>query len=309
MHIESFPLLYAALTVLFLFVFRFLLWEYIPIKRSFGGIYDSTGPLVRRVLLRYLLMGTFVVGILLASSGPYIVGSKSTAATSTFELVLLVDKSISMTSRLERAKVLARGIVHKFPQANIAVCGFTAGAFCRAPLDSSIDSILRTIDTLAIDAITGSGSNINEALNSMSREFNLQGEEGRLLVLLSDGGDVTGAYYRLELNGVLENLSDQRIHVVAVGIGEGTPIPVARDQQNKIIFSSLNEEKMKHIAERTGGLYVHETTLTEQNFSLPTSLLSEAGVLRPTTTGIDWIPALAAYASIVFYLYLFGKNP
>lgn len=318
MDVESPLFFYAALTGFPLFAIGFVFREYLPIQRSFGALYDSTAPILRGVLVRYLLMCVLIVGILLALSGPYKVGSEGTAETATFDVVLLVDSSISMTKRLERAKALARGVVRKFPQANVAACGFTQGSFCRAPLGSSLDNILRTIDTLEIDAITGSGSNIVQALNSMAREFNLQSEEGRLLVLFSDGGDQTSPYYQRELRGVLENLSDHRIHVVTVGMGDSTPIPVARvpkrpvpgkEQEYTTVFSALNEENMKLIAEATNGVYMHETTLEEQDFSFPTPLLRETGALRPTTTSLVWLPALVAFASLMFLQYFFGKNP
>jgi len=332
MGVESPLFLYAAPAFLILLIIFSVVWEYMPIKRSFGRFYDSIGPLVRVVLSRYLFAGIGIVGILLALSGPYIVGSKSTSTASTFDLILLMDSSISMTgrvasntpSRLERTQIITRDIVNQFPQADIAVCEFTNKIFCRAPFGSSRDVVLRTIDTLKPDANTGSGSRITEALNSMPREFSLSASEisgGELtLVLLSDGGDsFTSAYLWNELDEVLENLSDYQIHVIAIGVGEYEPIPIALKptrsvwgqgaQEYEVVFSALDEEKMKRIALKTDGTYIHEDELEEQGLSFLSSFLSSTGAIKPEVISIAWIPGVISLAGFCSYLFFFWKNP
>ena len=143
----------------------------------------------------------------------------------------------------------------------------------------------------------------------MPKEFDLGEEKDRVIVLLSDGGDpFASTYWWDELDGVLTNLSNQRIHVVSIGVGGLEPIPIATDARGEKIFSALNEEKMRRIANLTDGIYIHESDIEKNGLSFLREFLIYAEVLSPATINISWIPAIFALTALGLYMFFFWKN-
>lgn len=323
MYIEDFrPILFAPVVILFVLTFIFRAWLG---ARELGKILPSYGALFRRSLLRHFLLAAAVLGLLVVLAGPYRVGRGKEVSPTSLQAVILADTSLSMTAqadknqpmRLLREAKIAVTFVNAYSDADIGLCEFTNKIFCRAPLGSEMSSILSITEVLSPDAITGSGSEITSALNYVMLQF-AQSErqsDARFIVLLSDGGDeFTSDYYWGELTKVLENLASQNVRVIAIGVGENYPVPVALEEtgvqnQYKVIYSQLDEAKMRYIAEYTGGVYLHESELAGRDISaILNPALVSAGALRPIKISLAWIPEIAVIGSLFLYLFFFRRN-
>lgn len=305
--------------------------------RSLGVVYGDTIVLLRAELFKLslgVLVGLFVA---VAFANPYYVGSAEANSTSCIDAIVLGDDSFSMTartengnpSRLERGKVIAAELVDNIGCANVAVCEFTSVTFCRAPFGSSNTEIHRTIEGFGADAITGSGSNIRNALNRLILEFPEESTRPKFIFLISDGGDdLTAAYYQKKLNDLLDHLVDSEISVTTIGIGEDYEVPVAlipiryaynksRDKRYKEIdgtiyekiYSKLEENKLRHIAASTGGIYLHEDEFTTDKIkSSVEHRLVSSGILKPATTSLSNVFIGAALLCLFLHLVFFKPS-
>src|SRR5262249_23746174 len=125
---------------------------------------------------------------------------------------------------------------------------------------------LRAIDP---DQMQEGGTNIGAALNTAQKvlEGADRGAKDRVVVLLSDGEDLSG-----EGGEAAEGLKAAGIKVFTVGIGNpsGEPIPVFDKQGHRTgymkdpstgqtVLSHLDEAGLESIAQATGGEYFHRS--------------------------------------------------
>src|SRR3989338_2896904 len=177
MHLEDLrPLFFLPVVVIFSAVFIFRAWLR---AKELGELLPSYGFIFRRSLLRYFILTLVVVGLLIVIAGPYRIGKGKEVSPASLQAVILVDTSLSMTARAEpggttrliREAKIAKDLVSEYSDADLGLCEFTSKIFCRAPLGSEVGSILRILDVLIPDAITGSGSELTSALNRTMLQF------------------------------------------------------------------------------------------------------------------------------------------
>ncbi len=189
------------------------------------------------------------------------------------DVVVALDASKSMRardvlpSRLERAKLELSTLLDELKGDRVAIVAFAGDAFVQCPLTSDYAAaklFLRAIDP---DQMQEGGTNIGAALATAERvlEGADRGAKDRVVVLLSDGEDLSG-----EVGDATEALKAAGIKVFAVGIGSATgePIPVLDKQGERTgylkdpttgqtVLSRLDEAGLESIAQATGGEYFH----------------------------------------------------
>lgn len=331
MGIES-PYVLAALgSVILVLGFVFIIRAYRQFK-PLSALYDNPKVFRRTILLRFLLAVFIGLFIATAFSNPYYIGSAEASSSVCIDAIIVNDDSVSMSARaqnggqrrLDRAKLIAADLAEGLGCVNIAVCEFTDKTFCRARFGSSHTQIIKTIKGFEIDAITGSGSEIDDTLSRVANEFPKDSDRARFIFLISDGGEELFAeYYQNELNSVLDHLADNKITVVAIGVGEDYNVPVALipqvnrysreetveidDKKYEVIYSKLEENKLKHIAAKTGGVYIHESEFARSKVSsFVASTLDARGLIRPVTTSLSG--AFIGAALVCLFIYgLFFK--
>jgi len=187
--------------------------------------------------------------------------------------VVALDASKSMRardvlpSRLERAKLELSTLLDELKGDRVAIVAFAGDAFVQCPLTSDYTAaklFLRAIDP---DQMQEGGTNIGAALATAERvlEGADRGAKDRVVVLLSDGEDLSG-----EVGDATDALKAAGIKVFAVGIGSATgePIPVLDKQGERTgylkdpttgqtVLSRLDEAGLESIAQATGGEYFH----------------------------------------------------
>jgi Ca-activated chloride channel family protein len=118
---------------------------------------------------------------------------------------------------------------------------------------------IRELDTTIIPR---GGTNIAEAIRSAERPFGEGHKENRAFILFTDGEELEGD----TLRAAREQSNKMRIFTVGVGMKEGSLIPIqdsdgnttfVKDTDGRVVKSRLDEERLRQIAEVTGGFYLH----------------------------------------------------
>ena len=302
--------------------------------RSLGKVYGNIGVLGKIVSVKILLVMLTGLFIATAFANPYYTGSDEATTSLCIDGAIVNDDSVSMSAqavrggqrRIDRARIIAADLAEGLGCVNLAVCEFTDLTFCRARFGSSHSQILRTIKGFEIDAITGSGSEIADTLSRVANEFPKDSGRARFIFLISDGGEeLSSEYYQNELNAVLDHLKDNEIIVVAIGVGEDYDVPVALvpqtnrysgektveidDQKYEVVYTKLEENKLKHITARTGGSYIHESEFDIVIInSFIASSLGAKGLVRPATTSLSGAFIGAALVCLFIYGLFFRPS-
>jgi Ca-activated chloride channel homolog len=185
------------------------------------------------------------------------------------DLVVALDASKSMLARdvqpdrLERAKLELMTLLDELKGDRVGLVIFAGEAFIQCPLTSDYAAakmFLRAVDPAQMPQ---GGTNIGAAL-TLSKQLLDSGNRGggsdRVVVLLSDGEDLTG-----EIDEGVKALKDSEIQVLAVGIGSerGEPIPVLdadgqvegyqKDALGQTVLTRLDKRGLSAVADATGG--------------------------------------------------------
>lgn len=184
------------------------------------------------------------------------------------DILFAVDTSRSMLAedltpnRLERARLGIIDFVERLEGDRVGLIPFAGSAFALCPLTLDYDAFHESLAALDTDIIPRQGTNIASAIEEAGRLFDEQGNNHRVLILITDGEDLEGSVVDVA-RAAAEN--GMTIHTVGVGSPEGTTIPIRlpdgrvdqlRDAQGNVVRTSLDETTLKKIAEATGGIHV-----------------------------------------------------
>ena len=233
----------------------------------------APGVEVARPVVRASSTGLSLLLFSLAMSQPQCGSRAELTKKRGIDVVVALDASKSMRardvlpSRLERAKLELSTLLDELKGDRVAIVAFAGDAFVQCPLTSDYAAaklFLRAIDP---DQMQEGGTNIGAALATAEKvlEGADRGAKDRVVVLLSDGEDLSG-----EVGEASEALKAAGIKVFTVGIGSATgePIPVLDKQGERIgylkdpttgqtVLSRLDEAGLESIAQATGGEYFH----------------------------------------------------
>jgi Ca-activated chloride channel family protein len=189
------------------------------------------------------------------------------------DVVVALDASKSMyardvtPSRLDRAKLELTSLLDMLKGDRVAIVAFAGDAFIQCPLTSDYAAakvFLRGIDP---EDMPQGGTNIGAAL-LLSRQVLENADRGakdRVVVLLSDGEDLTG-----DIGEGVEALKDFNARVLAVGIGSdvGERVPIVnragdvvgykKDADGTTVLTRLDRAGLTRIANDTGGEFFYQ---------------------------------------------------
>jgi Ca-activated chloride channel homolog len=189
------------------------------------------------------------------------------------DLVVVVDASKSMLARdvapdrLDRAKLELNALLDSLKGDRVGIIAFAGDAYVQCPLTSDYAAaklFLRAVDP---EQMQQGGTNIGAALQlaqSMLENAD-RGAKDRVVVLLSDGEDLSG-----EEMDAAESLKAAGIKVYAVGIGSeaGEPIPelgkggevvgYKKDASGNTVLTRLDRAGLEAIAQLTGGEFFYQ---------------------------------------------------
>lgn len=180
------------------------------------------------------------------------------ADASSFSFVLAIDSSRSMEAkdlppnRLDAAKETAKNFIDAAPSTTrIGVVSFSGNTYIHQDITDNKNIVGDAIDNIEQSMIEG--TDINEVVITSTNL--LRGEEGKAIILLSDGQITVGT---IDEAVTYANEHDIIINTIGIGTVEGG--------ETSYGLSKLDEESLKALAYITGGEFFKATdkeTLSE----------------------------------------------
>jgi len=183
------------------------------------------------------------------------------------DLLFAVDTSRSMLSndvapnRLERVKLAAQDLITELQGDRVGLIAFAGRAFLQAPLTIDYDAAVESINDLDTKTIPEGGTNISEAIILATQTFGKSAMGNRALIIFTDGEELSG-----DAVNEARKAADAGVRIFTVGVGtaQGSLIPVegkeggfVKDAKGQVVKSKLDENRLREIAQATGGIYLH----------------------------------------------------
>lgn len=184
------------------------------------------------------------------------------------DVIIAIDCSRSMLAtdlapnRLGRAKLAAQDFIGQLQGDRVGLIAFAGSAFLQAPLTIDYGAVLNSMTELDTTIIPRGGTNLAAAITEADAAFGKGESDHRCLIIFTDGEE-------LDADGLAAaEAQKDRIKIFTVGLGstDGSliPLPVedggagfVKDDSGQIVKSKLDEDRLRKIAEVTGGFYVH----------------------------------------------------
>src|SRR5437660_2326201 len=182
------------------------------------------------------------------------------------DLLIAVDTSRSMLSndvepnRLERVKLAAQDLITELQGDRAGLIAFAGRAFLQAPLTIDYDAAVESINDLDTKTIPEGGTNISEAIALATQTFGKSAMGNRALIIFTDGEELSG-----DAVNEAKKAADAGVKIFTVGVGtaQGSLIPVegkeggfVKDAKGQVVKSKLDENRLREIAQATGGMYL-----------------------------------------------------
>jgi len=199
--------------------------------------------------------------VALALPGPRLGERTVRVPASGADVVLLFDVSRSMAardvppSRMARARALGDAVLAGLaPGDRSALAAFAGRGVLLTPLTPDADALRALLPALDDTLIAEGGSRLEDGLSAAVGAFPEGGTRPRALLLLGDGEDPA----RDEEPEAAElAASGARIVAVSFGSEAGAPVPLQnatlRDANGRPVVSRADPERLRELAERTGG--------------------------------------------------------
>src|SRR6184192_611860 len=184
------------------------------------------------------------------------------------DLLFAVDTSRSMLSndvapnRLERVKLAAQDLITELQGDRAGLIAFAGRAFLQAPLTIDYDAAVESINDLDTKTIPEGGTNIGEAIALATQTFGKSAMGNRALIIFTDGEELSG-----DAVNEAKKAADAGVKIFTIGVGtaQGSLIPVegkgeggfVKDAKGQVVKSKLDENRLREIAQATGGIYLH----------------------------------------------------
>ncbi len=184
------------------------------------------------------------------------------------DILFAVDTSRSMLAqdltpnRLERARLGIIDFVNRLEGDRVGLIPFAGSAFALCPLTLDYEAFRESLNALDTDLIPRQGTDLASAIKEAERLFDENGNNHRVLVLLTDGEDLQGDVIDAAKAAAGKGMA---IYTVGVGSPGGASIPIlqrngrtdfVRDEKGNVVKTTLDETTLKKIAEETNALYV-----------------------------------------------------
>jgi Ca-activated chloride channel family protein len=184
------------------------------------------------------------------------------------DIVVAIDTSRSMLAedvapnRLARAKLAALDLMRLAQSDRLGLVAFAGTAFLQCPLTLDEEAFRQSVDALEVGIIPQGGSAITEAIETAAKAFKEEGDNHKVLILLTDGEDHEA--------GALEaakKAADAGLRIFTVGVGtpdgellrqrdQNGAISYVKDEEGNVVKSRLNETLLTQVATAAQGFYL-----------------------------------------------------
>ena len=231
---------------------------------------------------------------------PQVLLARRTPELERQDLILILDRSVSMNARDIRPSRLGRALdeIKDFLQRKpdtidrVALVGFASTAVPLSYPTRDLDSIFFYLDWAREDPTPMYGTNIGGALTSALAVARRDQQEGvpPLFVVISDGEDDGEELERAVAAFRRDNL---RVHAIGIGSHETVPMPVTgadgreaflEDEAGQVLMTRFDETTLRRISASTGGRYFRSVTGGELRSAFDAAAMAERRQIGWATT-------------------------
>lgn len=224
----------------------------------FAALQDrvGSGSNAQKTSIWNLLLASLIWGLLVtAIARPAFVGPELPLPAEGRDVMMAIDLSGSMeerdfavngrpTTRLGVVKEAADDFIARREGDRVGLVLFSDRAYLQAPLTFDRSVVRELLDQAQV-GLTGQKTAIGDAIAVSIKRLKDRPEEGRVLVLLTDGANNEGVMDPLK---AAELASDLGIRIYTIGVG-------AQNRPGFAPTSDLDEGTLRAIADTTGGAY------------------------------------------------------
>jgi len=266
-----------------------LVWfRYLRRRKNYAPLVYSDTNLIKKVRFRGRLWPQYISPILkslalvllvFALARPRLSRALMEVKTQGIDIILALDISGSMKAedfrtdfsdrsdsvpqnRLFVAKEVIKEFVQERTEDRIGLVVFAAQAFTQCPLTLDHNILINLLDQVDFGMVEDNTAIGMAIANSCNRLKDSQ-TKSKVVVLLTDGVNNAGKIDPLTAADIAASLG---IKIYTIGIGKpgNAPFPVydrfTRRKTYRYIPNSLDEEALRKIADRTGGIYYRAET-------------------------------------------------
>lgn len=259
--------------------------------------------------------------LLLAAARPQWSGEPIGLPTSGRDLMLAVDISGSMkipdfsvkgqeVTRLEVVKAAAGEFIARRTGDRVGLIVFGSQAYVQTPLTFDRETVKAMLTETEI-GMAGQETAIGDAIGLAVKRLKEQPAGSRVLVLLTDGANTAGEVSPTQAAALAE---EQGIRIYAIGVGaDRMEIASFFGTQTVNPSRDLDEDTLRHLAQRTGGLYLRAKD-TEglrrvyEELDRLEPATTETELFRPTTELYIWPLGFALALSCVMAMSFIWKR-
>jgi len=176
------------------------------------------------------------------------------------DMMMVLDISSSMLAddflpnRLEAVKRTASEFINGRKEDRIGILVFAGESFIQCPLTIDKGVLISLIKEIKVASKEYDGTAIGMAIANATNRFRNSAVNSRVMILLSDGSNNSG---EIDPKTAADLASQYGIRIYT--IGAGTNQSYTRIPGRGLIRNEIDEETLKHIAEKTGGKYFRAT--------------------------------------------------
>jgi Ca-activated chloride channel family protein len=255
-----------------------LVWfRYFRRRKNHASLIYSDTNLIRQVKFRGKLWPRYIspilkalalVLIILALARPRFARTFEEVRTQGIDIILTLDISGSMQAedfkpqnRLYVAKEVIKEFVQERTEDRLGLVVFAAQAFTQCPLTLDHNVLIQFLDHVNFGMVED-GTAIGTAIANSCNRLKDSQTKSKVIVLLTDGVNNTGKIDPITAADIAASLG---IKIYTIGIGKpgNAPFPVDDPFLGRIykyIPNALDEEVLREVADKTGGIYYRAET-------------------------------------------------
>lgn len=270
-------------------------------KKSSVGVGFSQISLLKKAVgnnqlsnLPYYLRLISLILFSIALSGPVVENSSEESKASGIDIIMAIDISGSMDgldfstttqqrTRLDAVKIVVKEFIESRPNDRIGVVAFAGRPYLASPLTLDHNWLFKRLDILETGMIQGGGTAIGSAIASSANHLSRVESKSKIIVLLTDGENNTGAIEPLPAADAAEALGI-KIYTVGAGKEGKAPYKVQGFFGSEIQYREveIDEKMLKDVADKTDGMYFRAKDLDSL-----TSIYNKINELEKTTRVIN----------------------
>lgn len=160
----------------------------------------------------------------------------------------LFDGSGNGTSRLDRGLEITAEAAASLPGTRLGAAISRGRGVLAVPLTWDSTTVMSFLEALGSSSMTGTGTNLEALVNAAAGAFSGAAASGKVIVLVSDGEELSG-----DLGAAISGLRRENIELIALATGsdDGGTFPGGGDT-----VSRRNSRTMRTAASQSNGLYI-----------------------------------------------------